>query len=79
MAGEYSAGSVIEYLISNNEGQTQTGKNNKPLKKLVINNKEYYYNKDKPLSTSLQNKLNQVSNTQGVKRFHLLKKKHQTR
>ena len=74
MEGEYSTGSVIEYLLSNNEGQIKTGKNNKPLKKLIINNKEYYYNKDKPLSSSLQNKLNQVSNTQGFKRFHLLKK-----
>ena len=79
MAGEYSTGSVIEYLISNNEGQIKTGKNNKPLKKLIINNKEYYYNKDKqPLSSSLQNKLNQVSNTQGFKRFHLLKKASNT-
>ena len=78
MAGEYSTGSVIEYLLSNNEGQIKTGKNNKPLKKLIINNTEYYYNKDKPLSTSLQNKLNQVSNTQGFKRFHLLKKASNT-
>ena len=78
MAGDYSTGSVIEYLISNNEGQIKTGKNNKPLKKLIINNKEYYYNKDKPLSTTLQTKLNQVSNTQGFKRFHLLKKASNT-
>ena len=78
MAGEYSTGSVIEYLISKNEGQRKTGKNNKPLKKLIINNKEYYYNKDKPLSSSLQNKLNQVSNTQGFKRFNLLKKASNT-
>ena len=78
MAGDYNTGSVIEYLLSNNEGQIKTGKNNKPLKKLIINNKEYYYNKDKPLSTSLQNKLNQVSNTQGFKRFNLLKKASNT-
>ena len=78
MAGEYSTGSVIEYLISNNEGHIKTGKNNKPLKKLIINNKEYYYNKDKPLSTSLQNKLNKVSDAQGFKRFNLLRKASNT-
>ena len=74
MAGEYSSGSVIDYLLSSKEATIKTGKRNKPLKKLIINNKEYYYNKDTPLSSSLQNKLNQVSNTQGFNRFHLLKK-----
>ena len=43
MAGEYSTGSVIDSLISNNEGQRETVQNNKPLKR-IINNKEYYYN-----------------------------------
>ena len=78
MAGEYEAGYVIDYLLSSKEASIKTGKNNKPLKKLIINNKEYYYNKDKPLSSSLQNKLNQVSNAQGFKRFHLLKKASNT-
>ena len=74
MAGDFEAGYVINYLISNNEANIKTGKNNKPFKKLVINNKEYYYNKEKPISTSLQNKLNQVSKTQEFKRHHLLQK-----
>ena len=78
MAGEYEAGYVIDYLLSSKEASIKTGKNNKPLKKLIINNKEYYYNKDKQLSSSLQNKLNQVSNTQGFKRFHLVKKASNT-
>ena len=73
MAGEYSTGSVIDYLISNNEGHIKTKKNNR-----ITNHTEHYFNKNKPLSTSLQNNLNQVSTTRGFNRFNLLKRASHT-
>ena len=63
---------VINFVIDSQRGNVKT-KNGKEYKKLVIDNNDYYYNKDKPLSKKLKNKLTSISKSQEYKRFKILK------
>ena len=63
---------VVDYLVSSGLGNIKT-KNGKKLNKLIIDNKEYSYTKEKPLSNILKKKLRTMSKTQGFKRYDILK------
>ena len=64
---------IMDYLISSRIGNIKT-RGNKELNKVIIDEKEYSYNKDKPLSNILKKKLRTISKTQGFKRYVILKK-----
>ena len=46
--------SVIKHVITVGLGKIQTNNKGKELKSIVINDKTYRYNKDKPLSKTLK-------------------------
>ena len=64
---------IMDYLISSRIGNIKT-RGDKELNKVIIDEKEYSYNKDKPLSNILKKKLRTISKTQGFKRYVILKK-----
>ena len=63
---------IMDYVISSRVGNIKT-RGNKNLNKVIIDEKEYTYNKEKPLSNRLKKKLRTVSKTQGFKRYDILK------
>ena len=52
--------SVIKHTIAVGLGKIKTNNKGKELKSIVINDKTYRYNKDKPLSQSLKNTLSKI-------------------
>ena len=63
---------IMDYLISSRIGNIKT-RGNKQLNKVIIDDNEYTYNKEKPLSNRLKKKLRTLSKTQGFKRYDILK------
>ena len=63
---------IMDYLRSSRIGNIKT-RGNKQLNKVIIDDNEYTYNKEKPLSNRLKKKLRTVSKTQGFKRYDILK------
>ena len=57
--------SVIKHTITVGLGKTKTNNKGRELKSIVINDKTYGYNKDKPLSQTFKNTLSKIekSNT----------------
>ena len=55
--------SVIKHTITVGLGKIQTNNKGKELKSIVINDKTYRYNKDKPLSQTLKNTLSKIENS----------------
>jgi len=55
--------SVIKHTIAVGLGKIKTNNKGKELKSIVINDKTYRYNKDKPLSQSLKNTLSKIENS----------------
>ena len=49
--------SVIEHVITVGLGKIKTNNKGKELNSLIINDKTYSYNKDKPLTQTLKNTL----------------------
>ena len=74
--GEPPARDVLNYAL-NSDIAVIKKRGDKELNKLVINNVEYNYNKDKEISNRLKRKLNQISKTQGYKRHTILKRASQ--
>ena len=62
---------VMKYVLSSDIGNIPK-RGNKELKKVVINGKEYRYNKEQPFSTKLTKKLQSIAKTQGFKRYEIL-------
>ena len=52
--------SVIKHTITVGLGKIKTNNKGKELKSIVINDKTYRYNKDKPLSQTLKNTLSKI-------------------
>ena len=69
--GEY--GSVLEFLFSDKQANIKR-KGNKEYKKVIINDVEYPYNKQRPLTKNLKTKLEQVSKTPQYRRFKILQR-----
>ena len=69
--GEY--GSVLKFLFSDKQA-TIKRKNGRTYKKVIINDVEYPYNKEKPLVKNLKTKLEQVSKTPQYRHFKILEK-----
>ena len=63
---------ILDYVLSSELGNIKT-RGNKKLNKVVIDGKEYSYNKEKEISERLKKKLETISKTQGFKRFNILK------
>ena len=74
--GEPPARDVLNYALNSDIAEIKK-RGDKELNKLVINNVEYNYNKDKEISNRLKRKLNQISKTQGYKRHAILKRASQ--
>ena len=70
-SGEYD--SVLNFLFSDKQANIKR-KGNKEYKKVIINDVEYPYNKEKPLVKKLKSKLEQVSKTPQYRRFKILDK-----
>ena len=70
-SGEYD--SVLKFLFSDKQA-TIKRKNGRTYKKVIINDVEYPYNKEKPLVKKLKSKLEQVSKTPQYRRFKILDK-----
>ena len=63
---------IMDYVISSRVGNIKT-RGNKQLNKVIIDENEYTYNKEKPFSNRLKKKLRTLSKTQGFKRYDILK------
>ena len=70
--GEPDYDYIMDYVLSSQVGNIKT-QGNRELKKVIINDKEYSYNKQKPISERLKKKLRTISKTQGFKRYDILK------
>ena len=64
---------MLDYVLSSGTGNIKT-RGNKNYKKVVINDTEYYYNREKPIATKLKTKLEQIAKTQDFKRYNILKR-----
>ena len=64
---------VLDYVLSSGTGNIKT-QGNKTYKKVIINDTEYYYNREKPIATKLKTKLEQIAKTQEFKRYNILKR-----
>ena len=64
--------SVMKYVLSSKIGEIKVNDKGKPLKKVIINDKEYPYNPSKPFTERLTKKLNKISKTPEYKRFKIL-------
>ena len=58
---------VLNYVLSSGTGNIKT-RGNREYKKVIINDREYYYNREKPIATKLKTKLEQIAKTQEFKR-----------
>ena len=70
--GEPDYDYILDYVLSSQVGNIKT-RGSKQLNKVIINDKEYSYNKEKALSERLKKKPRVISKTQGFKRFDILK------
>ena len=61
---------VLDYVLSSGTGNIKT-QGNKTYKKVIINDREYYYNRGKPIATKLKTKLEQIAKTQDFKRYNI--------
>ena len=64
---------MLKFLFSDKQANIKR-KNGRTYKKVIINDVEYPYNKEKPLVKSLKTKLEQVSKTPQYRRFKILEK-----
>ena len=53
---------VIDYLLKNDKAEIPK-RGNKELKSIIIDGRKFRYNKEKPISNVLNNKLKSVTNT----------------
>ena len=67
---------VLNYALNSDIAEIKK-RGDRELNKLIINNVEYNYNKDKEISNRLKRKLNQISKTHGYKRHAILKRASQ--
>ena len=65
---------VLEYLLTNNLAQIPK-RGNKEMKSIMIDNRRFRFNKDKPISKVLQKKLVSVKNTNEYRSYALNKAK----
>ena len=65
---------VLEYLLKNNLAQIPR-KGNKEMKSIIVEDKKFRLNKDKPISKVLQKKLLSVKNTNEYRSYALNKAK----
>ena len=59
----------MKYVLSSKIGEIKVNDKGKPLKKVIINGKEYPYNQSKPFTERLTKKLDKRSKTPEYKRF----------
>ena len=65
---------IIDYLLSSNRGEI-VQKNDRDTNFIKIGEKQYRYDKNKPISDRLKTKLNKVKQTTDYKRHELVEKK----
>ena len=65
---------IIKYILQENLGQIKLNDKGKQLKKIIIDNREYTYNKNKPLSNKLKKKLNRIAQSNQYRAREILKK-----
>ena len=64
---------ILDYVLSSQLGNIKR-QGNREYKAVIINDTEYRYNKEKPITGKLKTKLEQIAKTQGYKRFDVLKR-----
>ena len=65
---------IMRYTLNSKIGNIKTTKKGKELKKVIIDDTEYTYNKEKPIQGKLKKKLEQISKTPKFKQFEILEK-----
>ena len=70
--GEPDYDYIMGYVLNSQLGNIKT-RGSKQLNKVIIDEKEYSYNKQKPLSERLKKKLRTLSKTLAFKRYDILK------
>ena len=65
---------LMRYTLNSKIGNIKTTKKGKELKKVIIDDTEYTYNKEKPIQGKLKKKLEQISKTPKFKQFEILEK-----
>ena len=65
---------IIKYVLQENLGEIKLNAKGKQLNKIIIDNKEYTYNRNKPLSNKLKKKLNRIAQTNQYQAREILKK-----
>ena len=65
---------IIKYILQENLGEIKLNDKGKQLKKIIIDNREYTYNKNKPLSNKLKKKLNRIAQSNQYRAREILKK-----
>ena len=74
MADQGALKTAMRYTLSSRLGEIKKTKKGKELKQIVIDGKQYKYDKEKPFTGKLKKQLNKISKTPDFKRFEILDK-----
>ena len=74
MADTGALKTAMRYVLNSKKGEIKKTKKGKELKQIIIDGKQYKYDKEKPFTGNLKKQLNKISKTPDFKRFEILDK-----
>ena len=67
---KFSEEKVIDYILKSDTGRIKTNNGGKQLKKIIVDDKTYSYDKNKPISKVFNKKLAKIARTDDYKKTY---------